>query len=364
VRARRGHPGWGPGRLVFEMGRRGRRVTRSGVYRALVRNGLVEPKSRRRRRKDYRRWERGTPMELWQLDVTASAFLTSAAEVKLVTGIDDHSRFCVIARAVMRATARPVCQAFVEAMRTYGIPEEVLTDNGKVFTGRFHKPGVPAGVLSGKICRENGITCRLTKIHSRPPRGRSSGCTRPCSASCPASTGRLKASRRCRPRWTPGGSNTTPTARTSRWQWPSPPAGSSPHPRRWTCASRPSSRRARASRNHRQPRPARCQHPACPWRQRQRGAILEALASLRWRWTGWSRPRETCSSAGSRSGSARPCPGGRSLCGWMRSACTCCWTEPGSRPFPPGSGPLNCPGWPPAAPVRQALRRCPPAPGR
>jgi hypothetical protein len=101
----------GPRRLVFELGRRGRQVTRSSVYGTLVRNGLVEPKSRRRRRKDYRRWERGTPMEWWQLDVTASAFLANGAEVKIVTGVDDHSRFCVIAKAVMRATARPVCLA-------------------------------------------------------------------------------------------------------------------------------------------------------------------------------------------------------------------------------------------------------------
>jgi len=72
----------------------------------LVRSGLIEPKPRRRRRKDYRRWERSTPMELWQLDVTASAFLTNGAEVKIVTGIDDHSRFCVSAKAVMRATQR------------------------------------------------------------------------------------------------------------------------------------------------------------------------------------------------------------------------------------------------------------------
>src|SRR6267154_2396838 len=73
----------------FEMGRRGHgQVTRSSVYRTLVRSGLIEPKSRRRRRKDYRRWERGTAMELWQLDVTASAFLTDGAEVKIVTGID------------------------------------------------------------------------------------------------------------------------------------------------------------------------------------------------------------------------------------------------------------------------------------
>ena len=97
---RRGHPKWGPRRLVFEMGRRGHQVTRSSVYRTLVRNGLIEPKSRRRSRKDYRRWERGTAMELWQLDVTASAFLTGGTEVKIVTGIDDHSRFCVLATAV------------------------------------------------------------------------------------------------------------------------------------------------------------------------------------------------------------------------------------------------------------------------
>jgi transposase InsO family protein len=169
---RRGHPGWGPRRLVFEMGRRGHQVTRSTVYRTLVRNGLVEPKSRRRRRKDYRRWERGRPMELWQLDVTASAFVASGAEVKIVTGIDDHSRFCVLATAVMRATARPVCLAFAEAMRSYGVPEEVLTDNGKVFTGRFHKPGVPVEVLFDRICRENGITHRLTKIHSPTTTGK------------------------------------------------------------------------------------------------------------------------------------------------------------------------------------------------
>jgi transposase InsO family protein len=170
---RRGHPKWGPRRLVFEMGRRGfGQVTRSTVYRMLVRNGLVEPKPGRRRRKDYRRWERGTSMELWQLDVTASAFLAGGAEVKIVTGVDDHSRFCVMTKAVRRATARPVCLAFVEAMRAYGVPEEVLTDNGKVVTGRFHKPGVPVEVLFDKICRENGITHRLTKIRSPTTTGK------------------------------------------------------------------------------------------------------------------------------------------------------------------------------------------------
>jgi transposase InsO family protein len=169
---RRAHPRWGPKRLVFEMDRRGHgTVTRSTVYRVLVRNGLIEPKSRRRRRQDYKRWERPVAMQLWQLDVTASAFLADGREVKIVTGIDDHSRYCVIARAGLRATARPVCQAFLDAMAVYGVPEEVLSDNGTVFTGRFIKPR-PAEVLFERICRENGITQRLTRPASPTTTGK------------------------------------------------------------------------------------------------------------------------------------------------------------------------------------------------
>jgi transposase InsO family protein len=169
---RRAHRKWGPKRLVFEMGRRGLgTVTRSTVYRVLIRNQLIEPRSRRRRRQDYTRWERPVPMQLWQLDVTASAFLAGGREVKIVTGLDDHSRYCVIARAVLRATARPVCRAFVEAMAVYGVPEEVLTDNGTVFTGRFIKPR-PAEVLFERICRENGIAQRLTRPRSPTTTGK------------------------------------------------------------------------------------------------------------------------------------------------------------------------------------------------
>jgi transposase InsO family protein len=169
---RRTHPKLGPKRLAFEMDRRGHgSVTRSTVYRVLVRNGLIEPKSRKRRRQDYRRWERPVAMQLWQLDVTASAFLAEGREVKIVTGIDDHSRYCVIAKAALRATARLVCPAFLDAMAIYGVPEEVLSDNGTVFTGRFIKPR-PAEVLFERICRENGITQRLTRPASPTTTGK------------------------------------------------------------------------------------------------------------------------------------------------------------------------------------------------
>jgi hypothetical protein len=74
--------------------------------------------------------------------------------------VDDHSRFAVAAKVVRRATGRAVCTALVEAMTRYGVPDEMLTDNGKQFTDRFGKGGE---VLFDRICRENGIVHRLTQ---------------------------------------------------------------------------------------------------------------------------------------------------------------------------------------------------------
>jgi len=161
------HPRWGPRRLLFELGKAkvAPLPSRSTIYRVLVRHHLVPARKRKRRRQDYRRWQREEPMQLWQLDVTGSVFLADGTELKLISGLDDHSRFCVIATVVRRATARAVCRAFVVAMAAYGIPDEVLTDNGKVFTGRFGKPR-PAEVLFERICRKNGIKQLLTKPYS------------------------------------------------------------------------------------------------------------------------------------------------------------------------------------------------------
>jgi transposase InsO family protein len=167
------HPRWGPRRLQYELGKA--HVTpvpsRSTIYRVLVRRGLVPARKRKRRRQDYKRWQREQPMQLWQMDITGSVFLTDGTECKLLSGIDDHSRFCVIATVVRRGTARAVCRAFLAAMRIYGIPDEVLTDNGKQFTGRFGKPR-PAEVLFERICRRNGIRQLLTKPYSPTTTGK------------------------------------------------------------------------------------------------------------------------------------------------------------------------------------------------
>jgi len=127
---RRAHPIWGADRIRYQLEKEGISPVpgRTSVYRALVRNGLVQAEQRRRRRADYRRWERGRPMELWQMDVVGGFHLFDGTELKAVSGIDDNSRFVVSAKLVPRATATPVCEALLAALRRHGCPDQILTD--------------------------------------------------------------------------------------------------------------------------------------------------------------------------------------------------------------------------------------------
>jgi transposase InsO family protein len=173
---RRAHPRWGAVRIGLELRRR--QVpdvpSTSSVKRILARHGLVVPGRRRRRRSQYLRWQRPAPMLLWQMDIVAGLMLVEGdtgelREAKIVTGVDDHSRFCVIAKATERATGRAVCAALAEAMAVFGAPQEILSDNGKQFTARFGRGGE---VLFDKICRRNGIAHRLTQPASPTTTGK------------------------------------------------------------------------------------------------------------------------------------------------------------------------------------------------
>jgi transposase InsO family protein len=162
LEARRRNPDWGPRRLLHEASRAGVEPapSRSGIYRALKRAGLIDPQARHRRDRRFKRWERGGAMELWQMDVVGGVLLADGREAKILTGIDDHSRFVVCGGLMIRATSRAVCRHFAEALARHGVPQEVLTDNGKVFTGRFGHKDIE--VLFDRICRENGIDHLLT----------------------------------------------------------------------------------------------------------------------------------------------------------------------------------------------------------
>src|SRR5712692_1638764 len=101
---RRAHAYWGARRIAFELARKGVEPvpSESAVYRCLVRAAVIDPMSRRRRWETWKRWERGAPMEIWQLDLVHGFLLADGSTAKALTGIDDHSRFCVSARLMTR----------------------------------------------------------------------------------------------------------------------------------------------------------------------------------------------------------------------------------------------------------------------
>ena len=169
---RREHPGWGPRSIGHQLGKDKVEPlpSLSAIYRCLVRQRLISPQARKRKRSDYKRWERSRSMELWQMDIVGGVKIVDGSEAKIVSGVDDHSRFCISAHVVARATARPTCDALALAMRRFGVPVQILTDNGKVFTGRFG-PGT-GEVLFDRICRENGIKHILTRPRSPTTTGK------------------------------------------------------------------------------------------------------------------------------------------------------------------------------------------------
>ena len=180
IELRREHPRWGAKRIRLELLRAGpawhaaempggsQVPSTSTINRILRRQGLVKTRPGKRPRSSYIRFERPGPMQLWGIDIVGGISLVNPVtgelrEAKIVTGVDDHSRYCVMAKVVERATGRAVCLAFAEALARFGVPEEVITDNGKQFTDRFSRYGPSRGeVLFDKICRRNGITHRLT----------------------------------------------------------------------------------------------------------------------------------------------------------------------------------------------------------
>lgn len=153
------HPRWGPRRIAHVLERSGAVSpvpSRMTVYRILVSHGLVELGVRRRKRSDYKRWQRARAMQLWQMDIVGGVMLVNPVtgeltEAKIVTGVDDHSRYCVIGSVVERATGRAVCAAFVRALQAFGVPEEVLTDNGKHRLWAAYELAVRIGLRRGEL---------------------------------------------------------------------------------------------------------------------------------------------------------------------------------------------------------------------
>ncbi|WP_231644061.1 hypothetical protein [Mycolicibacterium baixiangningiae] len=78
--------------------------------------------------------------------IVGGVFRVNGREQKTLTGIDDHFLF-VVAHRVAAPSGPAVCDAFLAAIARWGVPFEVLTDNGKRFHRQVHQAITGRGPL-------------------------------------------------------------------------------------------------------------------------------------------------------------------------------------------------------------------------
>ncbi len=109
------------------------------------------------------------------------------------------------------------------------MPFEVLTDNGKQFTGKFTRP-LPVEVLFERICRDRGIIARLTKRRSPTTTGKVERFHRTLRRELLDETGAFESIEAPRQRSISGFTPITPCALTNRWTCPPQRACSAAEP--------------------------------------------------------------------------------------------------------------------------------------
>jgi hypothetical protein len=91
---------------------------------------------------------RERPNECWQIDATHVTLATGIV-VEVINIIDDCSRLCVESFAVATCTSPTAWQAFSRAAKRYGLPAEMLSDNGAAF--RSYAPGARPPVFERNL---------------------------------------------------------------------------------------------------------------------------------------------------------------------------------------------------------------------
>jgi len=104
------------------------------VRRTLHEEGLVEPPKKKPKRNPPkpRFFERSRPNQLWQTDIFS--FRLGGRSAYLIGYIDDYSRYITSLGLYRSQTAEHVLETFRLGAAEYGVPKEMLTDNGRQYT--------------------------------------------------------------------------------------------------------------------------------------------------------------------------------------------------------------------------------------
>ena len=127
--------GWGACRIEVFFRKKGYSVSHNRINRVFRMEGLTFKKLGKQPRPTYVRYQAEHCNDQWHMDWSNDPL----SKKNLLVIIDDRSRFVVFAGLFDSASAQNTAQGLLDAVRKYGAPKEMVTDNGSHFKNIHEK---------------------------------------------------------------------------------------------------------------------------------------------------------------------------------------------------------------------------------
>ncbi len=103
------------------------------VQKTLKKEGLVKKRKKKAKKNPQkpRFFERARPNQMWQTDIFT--FRLGGRNAYLIGFMDDYSRYITEMDLFRSQTAEHVLEVYRRAIGEYGVPKEMLTDNGRQY---------------------------------------------------------------------------------------------------------------------------------------------------------------------------------------------------------------------------------------
>jgi transposase InsO family protein len=157
---RAAHPAWGGRKIRHVLVAAGLQAVPSAstVTAILARHGRISPEASRAAT-PYLRFEHAAPNRLWQMDFKGH-FALSAGRCHPLTVLDDHSRYNLCLAACANEQGQTVRAHLTEVFRRYGLPDQMIMDNGSPWGDGPGSPWTPLTVWL--------LTLAIRVSHGRP----------------------------------------------------------------------------------------------------------------------------------------------------------------------------------------------------
>jgi putative transposase len=142
-------------------------VPHNTIHAVLKANGFARPEPKKQHRRKWVQYERRHSNSLWHIDYC------EIDGKQTVAILDDASRFVVAGNEFDNATAENATKVLKQAIELYGVPQQLLSDNGTHFLSLITKNCFePEDNIFQKTLKLYGIKHIKTRIHHPQTNGK------------------------------------------------------------------------------------------------------------------------------------------------------------------------------------------------